>query len=510
MQRALTAAQMREAEQAAEMRHGIPSALLMENAGRGLADVARSLAGPHGRFTLLCGPGNNGGDGLVAARFLRETGARVAVGLIGELAKLTPDCGRNLTALAGYGVFPLPLERLPDLGPGDVVVDALFGTGLSRAPSGAYAEAIGRIARWREAGAKVVAADVPSGLQGDTGEAFEPCVTADVTVTFGFLKRGQVLEPGASLCGELRRVDIGIAGEAAKAITGAELRVVEEADARGALPVRRSDTHKGTYGHVLVVAGSRGKSGAAALVARAALRSGAGLVTVATRSEVLEAILGHVPEAMGLPLEASGPLGPDDLEALVAAAENKDALVNGPGIPRGPETGALIGELLSRIDCPAVLDADALNAVATDLSVLRRARGPLVLTPHPGEMARLCGRSTKELQAQRVDVARQFAMGFGVTLVLKGARTLTAHPDGAVYVNTSGNPGMATGGAGDALSGLCGALLAQGLRLPEAAWTAVYAHGLAGDLAAQKRGQLGLIASDIIKGLCDVWTRWNR
>jgi hydroxyethylthiazole kinase-like uncharacterized protein yjeF len=514
MQSVLTAAQMREAEQAAETRYGMPSALLMENAGRELAEVARSVArsvaGAGSRFIVVCGPGNNGGDGLVAARFLREGGARVAVTVVGDRGRMTPEAKRNLQALEGYGVSAQGLDALPEPEAGDVVVDALFGTGLSRAPEGAFAEAIGRIARWRRAGAKVVAADVPSGLQSDTGESFTPCVEADVTVSFGLLKRGQVLEPGASLCGELRRVDIGLSATAGQGLTGPVLRLVEEGDAREALPPRRSDTHKGTYGHVLVVAGSRGKSGAAALVARAALRSGAGLLSVATRAEVVDAVLAHAPEVMGIPLEASGALGLADLDALLAAAEGKDALVIGPGIPRGDETGELIGELLSRVEIPAVLDADALNAVATDLSVLRRARAPLVLTPHPGEMARLIGRSTKEVQAQRLDVVKQLAAGLGVTVVLKGARTLIASSDGQIYVNPTGNPGMATAGAGDVLSGICGAFLAQGLRVPDAIWTAVYVHGLAGDLAADRRGKVGLIASDIIKGLCDVWTRWGR
>jgi hydroxyethylthiazole kinase-like uncharacterized protein yjeF len=510
MQSVLTAAQMREAEQAAEARHGMPSALLMENAGQALANAARGLAGPDGRFTVVCGPGNNGGDGLVAARFLREAGAKVAMTLVGDAAKLTPESRRNLQALEAYGVSAQALEAVPEPGAGDVVVDALFGTGLSRAPEGRFAEAILRIDRWRRAGAKVVAADVPSGLQSDTGEAFEPCVHADVTVSFGLLKRGQVLEPGASYCGELRRVDIGLAAVAARTLTGPVLRLVEESDVLEAFPARRSDTHKGTYGHVLVIAGSRGKSGAAALVARAALRAGAGLCSVATRAEVLDAVLAHAPEVMGIPLEAQGPLGMADLAPLLEAAEGKDALVIGPGIPRGPETGKLIGELLARGEAPVVLDADALNAVATDLSVLRRAKRPVVLTPHPGEMSRLIGRSTKEVQAHRLEFARNLAVAHEVTVVLKGARTLIASSGGELYVNPTGNPGMATAGSGDVLSGICSAFLAQGLSMPVAIWASVYVHGLAGDLAAQKRGKAGLIASDIIKGLCEVWTRWGR
>ncbi len=511
MLRVLTAAQMRQAEQAAEARHGMPSALLMENAGRGLADVARSLGSPGGRFVVVCGPGNNGGDGLVAARFLQERGARVSVVMVGDAAKLTPESRRNVEALKGFGVTPRALTDVDAPGRGDVVVDALFGTGLSRAPAGAFADAVAAIRGWRAAGAKVVAADVPSGLQSDSGEPFSPCVEADATVAFGFLKPGQVLEPGATLCGLVHRVDIGMGGESSNEVSGPELFVVEEPDARRTLPVRKADSHKGTFGHVLVVAGSRGKTGAAALVAKSALRSGAGLVTVAARSDALDTIQAHSAEIMGIPLEGSGPLGLGDLDALVAAAEGKDALVIGPGIPRGDETGALIGELLSRVEIPAVLDADALNAVATDLSVLRRAKGSVVMTPHPGEMARLTGTSTKEVQAHRLEVARQFSSGLKVTLVLKGDRTLTSDPDGRVYLNTTGNPGMATGGSGDVLSGICGAFLAQSLPMPAAIWTAVYAHGLAGNLAAAKRGQLGLVAGDIVEqGLCEVWLRWDR
>ncbi|MBJ6762715.1 NAD(P)H-hydrate dehydratase [Myxococcaceae bacterium JPH2] len=510
MLRVLTAEQMRQAEQAAEQHHGMPSGLLMENAGRGLAEVSRGLLAPSGRVVVVGGPGNNGGDGLVAARFLQAGGAHVFVALVGDTAKLTPEARRNLEALRGFGVEPGALDAMPALRTGDVAVDALFGTGLSRAPGGAFAEAIAVLARWRQSGAKVVAADVPSGLRSDTGEAFSPCVEADVTVTFGYLKPGQLFEPGASLCGDVRRVDIGMGSAVAQAISGPELLWLEESDAREALPVRRADTHKGTYGHVLVVAGSPGKTGAAAMVALASLRSGAGLVTVATRPSALGHVLAHAPEIMGEALEAEGPLGLGDLDALLTAAEGKDALVVGPGIARGPQTAALMGELLSRVELPVVLDADALNAVAEDLSVLRRARGPVVLTPHPGEMSRLTGQSTREVQAHRMDVARRLATSSGVTVVLKGSRTLIAEPGGRVFMNPTGNPGMSTGGSGDVLSGVCGALLGQGLPVSSAVCTAVYAHGLAGDLVAARRGQLGLIATDLLKGLCEVWVRWGR
>ena len=510
MRRVLTAERMRAADKAAGAHFGMPAAVLMENAGRCLADAARELGHPGARHVVVCGTGNNGGDGLVAARFLHAWGLRVTLVLVGDRARLSSESRRNLHALPSR-VQPEPPGPV-EVRAGDVVVDALFGTGLSRAPSGEFAAAIEHMRRWRAAGARVVAADIPSGLHTDTGVPFEPCVEADVTVTFGFLKRGQVLEPGATLCGDTRCVDIGIPPEAIEADPDSEgeLLLLEEADARGALAPRRSDTHKGTYGHVLVVAGSHGKSGAAALSALSALRSGAGLVTVATRSPVVESVLGHAPEVMGWPLEARGPLGLADLDSLRAAARDKSVLVVGPGIPRGEETVKLLGELLSSVEVPVVLDADALNAIATDLGVLRKAKGPLVLTPHPGEMSRLASVPTKELQKSRVEVARSFARKQGVTLVLKGARTLIAHSDGTVYVNPTGNPGMATGGMGDVLSGIMGALLGQGLKPPEAAWTAVYAHGLAADLRVAETGRLGLIATDVIQGLGRVWTRWNR
>ena len=510
MRRVLTAERMRAADKAAGAHFGMPASVLMENAGCFLAEAARDLGHASARYVVVCGTGNNGGDGLVAARYLHAWNLRVSLVLVGDRAKLTSESRRNLHALPSR-VQPEPPGPV-EMRKGDVVVDALFGTGLTRAPEGAFAEAIEHMRRWRSAGAKVVAADVPSGLHTDTGVPFEPCVEADVTVTFGFLKRGQVLEPGATLCGDVRCVDIGIPPEAIEAASDAEgeLWLVEEADAREAIAPRRSDTHKGTYGHVLVVAGSHGKSGAAALASVAALRSGAGLVTVATRSPVVESVLGHAPELMGWPLEEKGPLGLADLDSLRAAAKDKSVLVVGPGIPRGEATAKLLGELLSSVELPAVLDADALNAVATNLEVLRQARGPLVLTPHPGEMSRLANVPTQELQKSRVEVARSFARTHGVTLVLKGARTLIAHSDGTVYVNPTGNPGMATGGMGDVLSGVIGALIGQGLKPAVAAWTAVYAHGLAADLRAAERGRLGLMASDLFQGLGQVWTRWNR
>lgn len=508
MKRAVTAQQMRLVEAEAAERFQVSAAALMERAGAALADEAAKLAGPAGRFFVLCGRGNNGGDGLVAARKLAQRGREVRVELLGDPEALRGDARRSFEALVAAGVRPGEVRQPGASLLGDVVIDALLGTGLSRAPDPLYAEAIARIRSFQALGAKVVAADLPSGLETDTGRVHAHCVRADVTVAFGYAKVGQLIEPGASVCGRLEVVEIGLPPELEPAPLPVFL--LEEQDARTRLPGRASDSHKGTYGHLLVVAGSDGRSGAAALAARAALRGGAGLVTLAARRGALEAALAHTPEAMGIALPGEGPLGHRDLEALVAAAEGKSALVIGPGIPRGEDTGELLGDLLEHVAAPAVLDADALNAVGADLSILSRAQGPLILTPHPGEAARLLGRATSEIQRERVEAARAVAEQRRATVILKGARSLIATPDSAVYVNPTGNPGMATAGMGDVLAGLVGALVAQGLPPLDAALCATYAHGLAGDLAAARTGQLGLMASDVLEALCEVWRRWGR
>jgi ADP-dependent NAD(P)H-hydrate dehydratase / NAD(P)H-hydrate epimerase len=499
----LTAEEMRACEAEAG-RAGISTRELMERAGLALADRALRMAGAEGRFAVLCGPGNNGGDGLVAARHLALGGRQVVVVLLAEPESLKAESRGNLEALLAMGGSAKAALGDFTPAPGDVALDALLGTGLNRAPEGALADAIHTLWKWRAMGVRVLSADLPSGLASDTGVAFRPAVQADVTVAFGALKVGEALEPGASLCGEVHVADIGLAPE------DAPVSLLEEEDARGWLPQRRPDSNKGTYGHLLVIAGSRGKSGAGALAGLAALRSGVGLCTLATPENALSDVLGHAPELMGIALDDDKPLGPMHLDALLEAAEGKDALVLGPGIARGKKTHQLIAHLLERFPGPVVLDADGLNAVAGRLEVLRAAQGPLVLTPHPGEMARLSGLSVAEIQSNRVEVARDFARVHRVVLVLKGARTVVALPDGRARVNPTGNPGMATGGTGDVLSGVCGALLAQGLAPADAASTAVYAHGLAGDLEQEWRGELGLIASDLLTGLTAVWARWNR
>jgi len=503
MQPLLTAAETREAEAEAE-RRGLPASILMENAGTAVAEAAMKLGGPRARFLVVAGPGNNGGDGYVAARKLHAAGRQVDVWRVADPAHLKGDAARNHAAVEQGGVpihssaAALPLRR------GDVVIDALFGTGLARAPGGEPADAIRAMLHWRSEGARLVAVDVPSGLSSDTGRAFDPCVAADLTVTFGAAKVGLALEPGATLSGSIEVVDIGLA-----ALTPSTW-LLEPSDGPRWLPPRRSDTNKGTYGHLLVVAGSRGKSGSAALAGLAALRSGVGLCTVATPADALSDVQGHAPELMGVALPASAILGPTHLDVLLAAVEGKHALVIGPGIPRGSDTQVLIGELLLRLDVPVLIDADGLNAIAGHPEILQRSRAPVVLTPHPGEMARLTGKSIPEVQANRLGTATGFAQVNRAVVVLKGARTIVADSRGQARVNPTGNPGMATAGTGDVLSGIIGAFLAQGLAPVDAASTGVLAHGLAGDAAARRWGRLGLVASDLMTALGEVWTAWGR
>jgi NAD(P)H-hydrate epimerase len=463
---------------------------------------------------VLCGGGNNGGDGYVAARLLHAEGRLTDVLALVPAARLSGDAAavRAQAAAAGVAIVEVgDAAEVPPLalGPGDVVVDALLGTGLARAPEGIFADAIAAVAAARDRGARVVAVDVPSGLSADTGRPLGACVEADRTVTFAFPKRGLVVFPGAALAGEVTVADIGIPAAAAARVP-VEAELVEEEDARELLPPRPPEAHKGDAGRLVVIAGSPGKSGAAHLALTGALRGGAGLVWLAARPDVMPMALAGRPEAMSIPLPGWGPLGEADLEPLVAAAREADALVVGPGIPRGPETGAVLRELLARAGIPAALDADALNALAQTPEGPRGLGAPAVLTPHPGEMARLTGRPVAEVQADRLGIAAACAREWGVTVVLKGARTVVADPDGPPAVIPTGNAGLATGGTGDVLAGLAGALLAGGLAPRAAGRVAAWVHGRAGDRVAARLGQRGLLAGDLGEAIGEVWAEWRR
>jgi hydroxyethylthiazole kinase-like uncharacterized protein yjeF len=514
----LTAAQMREVDRISIEELGIPGVVLMENAGIAVTRAIEERYSPLGRqrITVLCGKGNNGGDGFVVARQLRLRGVQPRVVLLADPAGIRGDARINLDILTNSGCQPYLVRDLnewlalkPDLRDSTLLVDALLGTGLAGPVEGFLAEII-RDLNASFAGIPLVAVDIPSGLPSDTGEPAGESLRADLTVTFTAPKVGQILPPNNSRCGELLVRPIGTPPEIYEQREDFYLNLVTPGQLAAFVRARQAAAHKGDFGHVLVVGGSRGKGGAAAMAGLAALKAGAGLVTVATPESALPIVAGFVPELMTEPLPETeaGSISTRALEGrFQQVAEGKDVLAIGPGLTTHPDTVAIVHRLLRESPLPAVVDADGLNALAGRLDLLEGRQAPLILTPHPGEMARLLGISTAEVQANRVEVARRMATERRVFVILKGHLTLTASPDGQVYVNPTGNPGMASGGMGDILTGLVAGLIAQygGEPMANVLCAAVYAHGLAGDLALLETGEKALVATDLLRFLPRVW-----
>jgi len=491
----LTAAEMREVDRRT-IEAGIPGIVLMENAGHRVVEFLAEHFAPldEQRIVVLCGKGNNGGDGLVIARQLhtRYSPAALHTVLLADPSELKGDAAANyamLRAAGGRVDSEIPAEaRLATL-----VVDALLGTGVSGAANGRMLEGIREINGGFPL-AKVVAVDLPSGMPTDTGEAAAECVRADFTVTFTAPKVAHAMPPNCDRVGELV---VGQIGSPAALFEGVRLEIVEPGMFAELLAPRAPGGHKGTYGHALIVAGSRGKTGAAAMAGIAALRTGAGLATVASAESALAAIAAHAPELMTEPLREteSGVIALN--ASLQPLLDGKSVVAIGPGIGRAPHIAALVRGLCDAFEGPMVLDADA-------LVVTPSGPGLRVLTPHPGEMARLTGKSTAEVQADRIGCARAFATAHGVVLVLKGQRTLIAFADGRVWINPTGTPAMGKGGSGDVLTGMIAAMLCQFPATPEKAIAAaVYLHGLAGELGAQDVGDKSLLATELLHYLPD-------
>jgi ADP-dependent NAD(P)H-hydrate dehydratase / NAD(P)H-hydrate epimerase len=504
-----TAEEMRAVDRRAITNLGIPGATLMENAGRGAAKVIAELfptlvsgARRSRPVVVVCGKGGNGGDGFVVARTLRRRGLAVRVLLAFPTTEIRGDAARKLAALRQAGVRPHLVEddRALEitLAEASIVVDALLGTGTRGTPSEPVAAAITAINR---AGRPVVALDVPSGLDADGGAAGRVAVRAAVTVTFGGLKRGLVAFPGAELAGDVRVVPIGV--PAAEIGRGVTMFLLEAADIAAAFPARPRDVHKGTYGHLLVVAGSVGKTGAAALAAMAAMRSGTGLVTVATPESQQPIVAGLVREPMTLPVAETRvrTIAIAAHAALVEAALARDAVALGPGLGLEAETQDVVRRLAREVRRPMVIDADGLTALAGHLKLLREAPAPRCLTPHPGEMARMLGVKVADVQKDRIEAVRAFVRAHRAHCVLKGPFSVIGVPDGRIFLNPTGNPGMASGGTGDVLTGVVGGFLARGMEPTVALTAAVYLHGLAGDLGAARVGQEALVAGDLIEAL---------
>ena len=499
-----TAAEMRALDARAIRELGIPGPRLMEHAGTGAATlIARWLAPIRGKtVVVVCGKGNNGGDGFVVARRLKARGAVVRVLLVARRAEVRGDAAEALGRWRGrVEEIADPAGLASALGAADLIVDALLGTGVSGAARGPVAAAIEAINRAGAGGVPVVALDLPSGLDGDHGALLGPTVRAWRTVTFAGLKRSLLLAPAAVQAGAVEIGDIGVpAEEARRSITTWR---VEAADVRPSFPPRDPDAHKGRFGHLLVIAGSLGKTGAAVLAGRAALRSGVGLCTIAAPASQQPVIAAQAPEYMteALPETGAQSLSLKSRDRILELAGRMDAVAIGPGLSLDPEAQELARRLIRELDRPMVVDADALSALAGHLDLLRHAAGPRALTPHPGEMARMLGSTIEAVQADRIEIARAFAREHGVAIALKGAHTVIAGPDGHVAINPTGNPGMAKGGSGDVLTGVVGTLLAREIGPAAALRAGCYVHGLAADVTVRDRGEYGMLASDIIEGL---------
>lgn len=485
----LTSEQMANIDRRTTESFGIPSIVLMENAALAVIDAIHAHYPNIDRAAVFCGTGKNGGDGLAIARHLENRGVVPVVLIVGDRAKFSGDAQTNLLTCQRLSIpiyditDPLHVEdALAHAADADIVVDAIFGTGLNRAPEGVQAETIRAIAELR---LPVVAVDLPSGLNASSNEVFEPCVQAEVTVTFAAPKLCHVFEPASMYCGEVIVADISIP-EVAIEEEAVNLALLTPKDIQPLVSLRLAQTHKGTYGHVAIIAGSPGRSGAAVMCTRGAIRTGAGLVTVMTDAETSKLVHSASTESMTW-------AGSDVREFL----QKKSSVLIGPGLPDSERAYTWVRSTVASIDLPLIIDASALNAFAGRAAEINPEGRPRVITPHPGELARLIEKETQAINGDRIGAARDAARACNCVVVLKGYQTLVAQPDGHVYVNPTGNPGMASGGMGDVLSGMVAAFLARGNDPSDAACAAVYVHGVGGDILKDEFGDTGLAAMDL-------------
>jgi ADP-dependent NAD(P)H-hydrate dehydratase / NAD(P)H-hydrate epimerase len=491
----LTPSEAAELDRASQER-GTGAETLMENAGRAVAEAAVRLAG--GRYgkraVVVCGKGNNGGDGLVAARHLDAWGSRVTVLLLDSRDAFREPAATNLTRLErpSVRVRPWSIETLArELARVDVAIDAIFGTGFRGAPEGAYGSAIAALAN---ADVPTVAVDIPSGVNGETGAVDGPAVDADITVTFGAAKPGVVLLPGAERAGVVEVADIGFPDD----LVHGDVWLVEDTDVAAWLPARQAETHKRSAGYAVVIGGSRTMTGAVGLMARAAYGAGAGLVAAAVPGSILSVVQTMVREAVFAPLpETDAGTVANGSERLIEVLGQADAVALGPGMTTDERTSAWIREFVRSDDIPLVLDADGLNAFAGRAAELADRHAGLVLTPHVGEFARMAGVGAGDVASDRIGHVRKLAAETEAVVLLKGSRTLIASPDGSVRVNPTGGSFLATGGTGDVLTGMIAGLLARGIAPADAASAAAYVHGVAGAEAGEELG-VGTTAGDVL------------
>ncbi len=501
--RVLNSAQMREADRRTIEEIGIPSLVLMENAGRQAVAAMEAMYNDlsERQVAVLCGRGNNGGDGFVIARTLLQRDVDVSVFVVGRVSDVRGDARVNLEILGRLGLTVVEIAdgqawelHFSEISDCTLIVDAIFGTGLN-APLSGLMETV--VADVNGSGIPVVSVDLPSGLSADSAEPIGKSIEAALTVTLAAPKLPLVLPPAETRAGDIVIADIGIPSELLETIEGPRLELLTRGTLRELVSPRSADSHKGDFGRVLVIAGSRGKTGAAHLAALGALRSGAGLVTIATPAGCQSILAAMAPEYMTEALdERPDGLDPSGVDRALEMA--RDVIALGPGLGQAPATREFVRSLVDRATMPLVIDADGLNAFGDDPDRLGGREGrDVIITPHPGEMGRLIGMSADEVQASRLEIARNFAVAHHLYVVLKGHRTLIATPDEKVFINPTGNPGMATGGTGDVLTGMIAAWLAQLLDAEAACKLAVYLHGMAGDLAEADDGEVSMTSVDL-------------
>ncbi|MEW6675588.1 MAG: NAD(P)H-hydrate dehydratase [Nitrospirota bacterium] len=501
----VTAEEMRQIDRETIEECRIPGSVLMERAGLAVVSKIKEIFG-HKKVIVVSGGGNNGGDGLVIARNLHNEGWDVKVFLTSMPEDLKGDALLQYKTAVRFGVDIQPIKEFLTRHSSlvtrhSIIVDAIFGTGLSKNVAGTIAEVISFL---NKSNVPVISVDIPSGISSDTGQIMGNAVMADYTVTFGLPKRGHLLYPGAEHTGRLFIEDIGFPNKLLRS-DKLNVELLEKKDVSFLIPERRRYSHKGDYGHVLIVAGSRGKTGAALMAAKACLRVGAGLVTIGVPESLLNIFQGRVAEEMTLPLPDNGD-GTLSSKAsgiiLKFLAKTADVLAIGPGISTGDKIEKLIASLISNSTSPMVLDADAINSIKDKSHLLKKSKAPIILTPHPGEMARLISHqsivNSQEIEKDRINTAILFAKETRTYLVLKGVPTIIAGPDGRAFINSTGNPGMATAGTGDVLTGMVSGFLGQGINPLHASILGVYMHGLAGDISVSEKGEYSLIATDII------------
>ena len=511
--RVLNAAQMREADRFTIEDIGIPSLVLMENAGRQVVAAIEAAYEMRldGRVAVLCGRGNNGGDGFVVARTLLQRGIDTAVFVVGALADVRGDARTNLDILGRLGITVVEVNdeqawelHFSEIARCSLIVDAIFGTGLKSAVGGMLETVIADV---NAAEIPIVSIDLPSGMSADTPHLVGDCIDASLTVTLAAPKLPLVLPPGEAYAGDVVIADIGIPHEVIESVEGPHVELLTPEQLRGLVAPRAADSHKGDFGRLTIAAGSTGKTGAAYLAAMGALRSGAGLVTVATPVSCLPIVASMEPAFMtvGLADDEAGMVTTAAVDRLLE--QTHDVIACGPGLGRSNQVAEFVRQLLDRATCPVILDADAITVLADDPGRLTGSEERVVIiTPHPGEMARLIGASITDVQANRLQVATDFATTHRVYVVLKGHRTVIATPEGHVFINPTGNPGMATGGTGDVLTGMIAAWVAQLLDAEAACRLAVFLHGAAGDLAEGREGQTAMMASDLLDYLGEALT----